>query len=165
MYRNRSFIVPVPRRLSLSLWFSVKCSINAPSCTKKGSALTALHFRKTVSAARVGLRRCTILRLRKSSTTFPLPSVAYPFTRFWIHFLLLCWLALLLVRIIEVKTGERWQSIRSEMSRMHVVDYRTPDGSFRQTTAPTAKHKQLLSSLSINTPPKLLNVTVYPSKS
>ncbi|MBM0224591.1 MULTISPECIES: hypothetical protein [Micromonospora] len=47
---------------------------------------------------------------------------------------LLCWLALLLIRIAETKTGQRWPEIRDELQRLHLGTFTGPAGSFRQRT-------------------------------
>jgi transposase len=79
--------------------------------------------------------------------------------------ILLCWLALLLVRMVEVRTGERWRTVRTEMSRMHVGDFKTPDGHFRQITLPSAKQREWLTKLGLKPPPKLLNVVPLTTQS
>ncbi|MCA1784074.1 MAG: hypothetical protein ABR616_18185 [Dermatophilaceae bacterium] len=33
----------------------------------------------------------------------------------------LCWLALLLTRVVENATGDTWRNIRHELDRMHLV--------------------------------------------
>ena len=72
--------------------------------------------------------------------------------------ILLCWLALLLVRIVEVKTQTRWRTIRDEFERMQLGDFKTKDGTFRQVTAPTARQREILSLLSLKTPPRLVDI-------
>jgi hypothetical protein len=49
----------------------------------------------------------------------------------------LCWLALLLIRIIETTTGQTWHHIRRELDRLHAVTFTGPTGTFRQRTDPT----------------------------
>jgi len=36
----------------------------------------------------------------------------------------LCWLALLLIRIVENATGDSWRSVREELERLHLVTWR-----------------------------------------
>lgn len=79
--------------------------------------------------------------------------------------ILLCWLALLLVRMTEVRTGDRWRTIRTEMSRMHVGDFKTTDGQFRQVTLPSAKQREWLTKLGLKSPPRLLDVATMSSES
>ena len=44
---------------------------------------------------------------------------------------LLCWLALLLVRVIETETGRTWDRIRDELEQIRQVDLRSKDGAVR----------------------------------
>ena len=36
----------------------------------------------------------------------------------------LCWLALLLIRVVENATGDSWRSVREELERLHLVTWR-----------------------------------------
>jgi Transposase DDE domain len=40
----------------------------------------------------------------------------------------LCWLALLLIRVVENSTGESWRVVRDELERMHLVTLETSEG-------------------------------------
>ena len=40
----------------------------------------------------------------------------------------LCWLALLLIRVAETRTGDTWRNLRHELDRMHLVTLATADG-------------------------------------
>ena len=71
---------------------------------------------------------------------------------------LLCWLALLLVRIIENATGETWTSVRTVMERMKLVKFNSKNGSFLQRTDATPKQKSILSSLQLKEPPLVYDV-------
>jgi transposase len=51
---------------------------------------------------------------------------------------LLCWLALLFIRIIETTTGQTWQAIRRELDRLHVGAFTGPAGTFQQLTTLTS---------------------------
>ena len=57
---------------------------------------------------------------------------------------LLCWLALLLVRVIETKTGRTWPAIRADLDRLHTITFTGPAGTFRQTTELTKPQRDLL---------------------
>ena len=46
----------------------------------------------------------------------------------------LCWLALLLLRVIENATGDTWRTIRHELDRMHLVTW--PPPTARSPNAP-----------------------------
>jgi Transposase DDE domain len=77
---------------------------------------------------------------------------------------LLCWLALLLIRIIETTTGATWPTIRSELTRLHVGTFTGPAGVFRQRTELTKTQRDLLTKLQI-TPPKQIIELVAASPS
>jgi len=66
---------------------------------------------------------------------------------------LLCWLALLLVRLVEIETGCGWERVRDELDRIHPVDLRTKDGASQAVTKLSAEQCKLLKALEI-TPPK-----------
>jgi hypothetical protein len=66
---------------------------------------------------------------------------------------ILCWLALLLIRIIEATTGDTWNNIRRHLDRLHVGTFTGPAGTFRQRTELTKPQRDLLAKLAI-TPPK-----------
>ena len=44
----------------------------------------------------------------------------------------LCWLALLLLRVIENATGDTWRTVRHELDRMHLVTLATDHGQVTQ---------------------------------
>jgi hypothetical protein len=71
----------------------------------------------------------------------------------------LCWLALLLIRIIETTTGRTWPTVRDELQRLHAVTYIGPAGTFRQTTALTKAHRDLFTALGIEPPRRILDLT------
>ena len=66
---------------------------------------------------------------------------------------ILCWLALLLIRIIETTTSDTWSNIRRHLDRLHVGTFTGPAGTFRQRTELTKPQRDLLAKLAI-TPPK-----------
>jgi hypothetical protein len=65
---------------------------------------------------------------------------------------LLCWLALLLVRTIEIRCGETWPTVRRVMDRMHRGEFAGPNGRFAQCTEPTARQRQFLNALGVALP-------------
>jgi Transposase DDE domain len=71
---------------------------------------------------------------------------------------LLCWLALLLVRIIETTTGQTWQAIRRELDRLHVGDFTGPAGAFQQLTALTSTQRELLAKLAVPVPKQIIDL-------
>jgi len=66
---------------------------------------------------------------------------------------LLCWLALLLVRLVERETGQGWERVRDELAAMHRANLLAKDGRFQMVTTPTQKQRKLLRKLEL-TPPK-----------
>ena len=71
---------------------------------------------------------------------------------------LLCWLALLLVRIAENATGETWRNLRNELERMHLGTFAGPAGTSRQRTELTAGQKAILRALELPQPPRFLHL-------
>lgn len=71
---------------------------------------------------------------------------------------LLCWLALLLIRVAENRTGETWRKMRRLLDQMHLGEFISPDGKVLQRTETTAQQKQLFKSLKIKEPPIIFGV-------
>ena len=71
---------------------------------------------------------------------------------------LLCWLALLLARIVETKTGRTWATVRDELQGLHVGIFTGPAGTFPQTTAPTPEARTVLAALDVDPPKKILGL-------
>lgn len=72
---------------------------------------------------------------------------------------ILCWLALLLIRIIETTTGSTWNRIRDEFSLLTVATFTGPAGSFRQRAELTKPQRDILAKLDIPTPKKIVEAT------
>jgi hypothetical protein len=68
---------------------------------------------------------------------------------------LLCWLALLLIRVAENTSGHTWNRIRAELDRIHAVTFTGPAGTFRQTTEPTKTQRDLFTALGIDLPKRV----------
>lgn len=68
---------------------------------------------------------------------------------------LICWLALLLIRIAERQTGETWRRIALELQRLHQVTLTGSDGTVCQTTQLTAAQQRILDATSIKAPPRI----------
>ncbi|MFF4775398.1 IS1634 family transposase [Microtetraspora fusca] len=71
---------------------------------------------------------------------------------------LLCWLALLLIRIVETTTGHTWQQARRELDRLHVGAFTGPAGTFQQLTALTKPQRDLLAALGIPAPKQIIDL-------
>lgn len=73
---------------------------------------------------------------------------------------LLCWLALLLVRLAEVNTRDTWSTIRSQLDDMHLVQYESEDGQVWQRTEITEAQKRIFSLLKIPEPAKIWDISL-----
>jgi hypothetical protein len=71
----------------------------------------------------------------------------------------LCWLALLLIRIAETTTGQTWQNMRRDLNRLHAVTYAGPTGTFRQRTEPTKPQIDIYAQLGLPLPKKIIEIT------
>jgi hypothetical protein len=72
----------------------------------------------------------------------------------------LCWLALLLLRVVENAAGDTWRNIRHELDRMHLVTLATPNGQVAQRSATTTAQKIILAALALPEPPRFFDFTV-----
>jgi hypothetical protein len=72
----------------------------------------------------------------------------------------LCWLALLLLRVIENATNDTWRNIRHELDRMHLIALATADGQVAQRSATTPGQKTILAALELPEPPRFFDFTV-----
>jgi hypothetical protein len=68
---------------------------------------------------------------------------------------LLCWLALLLIRVAERRAGLPWRRIALELGRMHAVTLTGPAGSLVQTTEPTDVQLSILRACGVAVPPRV----------
>ena len=68
---------------------------------------------------------------------------------------LLCWLALLLIRIAERRTGLTWNRISRELGRLHAVTLHGPAGTVVQTTEITDAQLGILRACGIVPPPRV----------
>jgi hypothetical protein len=74
----------------------------------------------------------------------------------------LCWLALLLIRVVETAVCDTWRNIRCELDRMHLVTLATADGQVAQRSAATPGQQAILHALDLREPPKFLDFTIQP---
>ena len=74
----------------------------------------------------------------------------------------LCWLALLLVRIIEVETGQIWERIRKVLSGLHMGIFSTKNGCILQRSELTRQQSNILKKLKIKPPPLIKNIDLNP---
>lgn len=64
----------------------------------------------------------------------------------------LCWLALLLIRVVENGTGDTWRNVRHELDRLHLVTMEAAEGRVSQRTAITPGQAAILSRLGVPEP-------------
>jgi Transposase DDE domain len=76
---------------------------------------------------------------------------------------ILCWLALLLMRVAENTAERPWARIRAELQRQHAVTWTGPAGTFRQTTDLTKPLRDLYTALRIEPPKKILALDPAPA--
>ncbi|GAB6172991.1 hypothetical protein JCM15765_24690 [Paradesulfitobacterium aromaticivorans] len=72
----------------------------------------------------------------------------------------LCWLALLLVRLAEVNTHQTWENLRSELEDLHLIEYESIDGKVWQRTELTEAQKRILFLLEIPEPAKIWDISI-----
>jgi DDE family transposase len=72
---------------------------------------------------------------------------------------LLCWLALLLVRVAETTTAHTWPTIRAHLDRLHLITFTGAGGTLRQTTELSKPQRDLLAALDITPPKKIIEIT------
>jgi len=72
---------------------------------------------------------------------------------------LLCWLALLLIRVAERRTGSTWPALARELGRLHAITLTGPAGTVVQTTEPTTAQLDILRACGPPSPPRITTVT------
>ena len=72
---------------------------------------------------------------------------------------LLCWLALLLIRIAETRDAARtWRRIREQLDTLHAGVFAGNAGQVRQRTELTAAQRDILTKLGVPEPPRFLQL-------
>jgi len=69
--------------------------------------------------------------------------------------MVLCWLALLLVRLIETRCGGIWPQLRRELGRIAVGTFAGPVGVFRQRSEITKPLRDILARLHVDPPARM----------
>lgn len=72
---------------------------------------------------------------------------------------LICFLALVIVRLAETRTGETWRTIRAELGQIRHGHFRSSEGDFTQTSELTARQRDLHAALGIPEPPRFGRIT------
>ncbi len=71
---------------------------------------------------------------------------------------ILCWLALLLIRLAETQTEQTWRNLRDELQRLHLGTFTGPAGTSRQRTQLTSSQQAILRALSVPEPPLFMTL-------
>jgi len=95
---------------------------------------------------------------RDLKTTLELRPVWHRLERRIRAHVLLCWLALLLVRVAERQTGQSWRRVNLELGRLHLVTLTGPAGRVEQTTALTSIQRELFTATGIAPPPRVTSL-------
>ena len=74
---------------------------------------------------------------------------------------LVCFLALLLVRVCETRSGQTWPTQRRVLRRIKLARFSSKDGRFDQRSELDAEQTALLSALRVAEPARVSTVTVY----
>ncbi|MGH2968249.1 MAG: IS1634 family transposase [Solirubrobacteraceae bacterium] len=72
---------------------------------------------------------------------------------------LICFLALVIVRVAELRAGDTWRTIGDELGQIKLGRFRSPDGEFTQRTELTADQRDLLRRLGVPEPPRFGDIT------
>jgi hypothetical protein len=72
---------------------------------------------------------------------------------------ILCWLALLLIRVAENTASQTWPAMRRELQRIAIGTFTSPAGTFRQRTDIPKTTRGLLTALNIDVPRKIHELT------
>jgi Transposase DDE domain len=75
---------------------------------------------------------------------------------------ILCWLALLLVRVAETTTGQTWPALRRDLDRLHVGTFTGPAGAFRQRTELTKAQQDIFAKLQLPPPKQIIELATRP---
>ena len=73
---------------------------------------------------------------------------------------LVCFLALLLVRVAETRTGQSWPVLRRALRRLKLARFTSKDGCFDQRSELDAEQKALLKALNVAEPERVRTVSV-----
>jgi transposase len=95
---------------------------------------------------------------RDLKTTLELRPVWHRLERRIRAHVLLCWLALLLVRVAERQTAQTWRRVNTELGRLHLVTLSGPAGRVEQTTALTPTQRELFTATGVAPPPRVTSL-------
>jgi len=67
----------------------------------------------------------------------------------------LCWLALLLIRVAENRTGETWRRLRRQLDRMRLGEFSGSPGRVWQRSEPSSHHQTIFKAVGVPLPPQV----------
>ena len=76
--------------------------------------------------------------------------------------IVLCWLALLLIRVAENRTHDTRRNLRHELQILHLGVFRDPAGESHQRTDVTSRQAEILKALDAPEPPRFLALSAAP---
>ena len=76
---------------------------------------------------------------------------------------ILCWLALLLVRVTETTTGATWHQLREHLDELHIGTFTATTGTYRQRTELTKPQRDILAKLDLAPPKKIIELAPAPA--
>ncbi|MGH2872257.1 MAG: IS1634 family transposase [Solirubrobacteraceae bacterium] len=77
---------------------------------------------------------------------------------------LICFLALVIIRVCELRAQDTWRRIGEQLMTIKLGHFRSPEGEFTQRTELTAEQRQLLKTLGIPEPPRFGQITPRQSR-
>jgi transposase len=72
---------------------------------------------------------------------------------------LICFLALVIIRVAETRTDDTWRTLRAELGTIRQGHFRSQQGEFTQTTELTHRHRELHAAIGIPEPPRFGRIT------
>ena len=75
---------------------------------------------------------------------------------------LICFFALLLIRVAENESGQTWFHIERELRKLNLVLLKSPTSEVLQTTEPTALQKAIFKKCKLEMPPRVLSIEARP---
>ena len=110
----------------------------------------------TLSAEDVALGYKQLLQVERAwrdmKTTLDLRPIYHHLERRIRAHVILCWLSLLLIRIIENQTKDTWRNVRNELQRLHLGTFTGASGTVQRRTELTHGQRSILAALDIQEP-------------
>jgi transposase len=72
---------------------------------------------------------------------------------------LICFLALVIIRVAETRANQTWRTIRAELGTIRQGHFRGREGEFTQTSELTARQRELHAAIAIPEPPRFGRIT------